>query len=193
MSPPFCYADGQERFWRAHFHDAIYLEITPLMLSPISSQMLPFGVSIHRQVIHAVTRLFAQHHQRHQMMPRVLFNQFFILLPSVLLISVSPAQPSTLHRPVLFLLSFPWFPCVCARPPPSRIFIPFVPPLHLTLVVGLPLAQPRTPSLLCDTFGFLSHVHVRPGFPSGNSGAVSRAVVRSVNVQSLQHGYMHRN
>ena len=26
MSVLFCYANGQERFWRAHFHDVIYIE-----------------------------------------------------------------------------------------------------------------------------------------------------------------------
>ena len=31
MSAPFCYADGQERFWRAYFHDAIYLGVFALV------------------------------------------------------------------------------------------------------------------------------------------------------------------
>lgn len=68
-----------------------------------------------------------------------------------------------LHNHLLTIAQYsPFCPCLrCARPPPSRSSILLVPPLHLTLVMGLPLAQPCTPSLLCDTFGSLSHVHVR--------------------------------
>ena len=39
FSGPFCYADGHERFWRAHFHVAIYIEpVVPSFLPDLSSR-----------------------------------------------------------------------------------------------------------------------------------------------------------